>query len=349
MRVLIVTQAVDENDPILGFFCRWLTEFAKHFETIEVICLSEGSHALPPNVRVHSLGKEHASIYGSMLRRAAYAARFKWMAWKLRHEYDAVFVHMNQEYVLLAGWLWRIFGKRIYLWRNHYAGSFLTTIAAAFCTAVFCTSRASYTARYRNTLLMPVGIDMDIFRPVQGASRVPRSILSLGRIAPPKNIHLAVEAFGILSARGIDFIADIYGDVLPKDEDYARALHARVKALGLSQRVRFHAGIRNQDTPRIYSVADLFVNLSPAGMFDKTLLEAAACGCRVLSASPDFARESGEPPVSLDAASIAERMEQLLSGSSRRSSADMLAHHSLKALGNALAGVMAGHSESVGI
>ena len=58
MRLLIVTQKVDREDDLLGFFHQWIIEFAKHCESVTVICLEEGSHRLPSNVRVFSLGKE---------------------------------------------------------------------------------------------------------------------------------------------------------------------------------------------------------------------------------------------------------------------------------------------------
>ena len=58
MRLLIVTQAVASEDSVLGFFVRWIEEFAKHCERIEIICLKEGKHRLPANVCVYSLGKE---------------------------------------------------------------------------------------------------------------------------------------------------------------------------------------------------------------------------------------------------------------------------------------------------
>ena len=44
MRLLIITQKVDKNDDILGFFHRWILEFAKHYESVTVICLEEGDH-----------------------------------------------------------------------------------------------------------------------------------------------------------------------------------------------------------------------------------------------------------------------------------------------------------------
>src|SRR3989344_3943084 len=101
MRLLIVTQAVDRDDPVLGFFHRWIEELAKRYEYISVICLREGRHSLPQKIRVYSLGKEKGEQ-----SRSRYAFRFLALVWRLRAEYGAVLVHMNQEYVLLAGFLW---------------------------------------------------------------------------------------------------------------------------------------------------------------------------------------------------------------------------------------------------
>ncbi|MSU74856.1 hypothetical protein EXS57_03740, partial [Candidatus Kaiserbacteria bacterium] len=154
MKLLIVTQALDQDDVILSVYHNWVDELARHFERIEVICLKEGRHELPANVRVHSLGKERGAVM-----RGIYVWRFLSLAWRFRTEYNAVFVHMNQEYILIAGWLWKLLGKPIYLWRNHYAGSWFTDVAAAFCTKIFCTSKHSYTAKYKKTVLMPVGVD----------------------------------------------------------------------------------------------------------------------------------------------------------------------------------------------
>src|SRR3989344_8238781 len=97
---------------------------------------------------------------------------------------------MNQEYILLAGWLWRLTGKKITLWRNHHVGDFFTDLAARFCHRVFCTSKYSYTAKYSQTVLMPVGIDTEQFKPDPKVKRIPNSILFLGRLAPVKKPDL---------------------------------------------------------------------------------------------------------------------------------------------------------------
>ena len=171
MRLLITTQAVDLDDPVLGFMHRWIEEFAAHFDSIEVICLKQGRMQLPANVHVHSLGKPHfakaSRDEGSRLvSRIRYILRFYRYLWKLRGSYNAVFVHMNQEYVLLGGIFWRMSGKKFVLWRNHKKGSWTTRLAAGLATTVCYTSSAAYVAHFKNAVQMPIGIDTEFFKPV---------------------------------------------------------------------------------------------------------------------------------------------------------------------------------------
>lgn len=307
MKLLFVTQALDLDDPTLSVYHGWVAALAPHFERVIVICLKEGRHDLPANVRVHSLGKEKGK-----LSPVTYAARFLSLVWKLRHEYDRVFVHMNQEYILIAGWLWEILNKKAYLWRNHYAGSWMTDLAASTCTKVFCTSKHSYTAKYKKTVLMPVGVDLERFSWNEQVRREPYSILFLARISPSKHPDVLIEALGMLIDKSISFVASIYGSPLPEDEVYYSNLKARVEQLGLRDRVRFHAGIPNEKTPDVYRAYDIFVNCSQSGMFDKTIFEAAASGTLVLASSDDFKALAGDSYYFEGAVQLAERLQCLL-------------------------------------
>ena len=339
MKLLILTQVVDRTDPFLGFFHGWIAELATHFEHIEVICLREGQHALPANVRVHSLGKEKGAR-----SRIAYAVRFVGLAWKLRGSYDVVFVHMNQEYVLLAGWLWKILRKRVFLWRNHYAGGFLTDVAAMFAAKVFCTSRYSYTAKYQKTVIMPVGVDAELFAPSASAP-TPRSILFFSRFAPAKKPDVLLEALGALSREGIQFEASFYGTALPRDAEYRDGVIARSRDLGLNGNVKFYLGVPHTQAPEIFGKHEIFVNLASSGTYDKTMFEAVACGCVVVAASRDFATVVGELYlVSEDAKAVADKLRELLAltPQGRASMATelretVLKGHSLKTLGVRLA------------
>ncbi|MDB5204364.1 MAG: hypothetical protein JWP09_392 [Candidatus Taylorbacteria bacterium] len=276
MKLLIITQSIDKKNTVLGFFHSWVEEFAKRFEKITVICLEKGEYDLPQNVKVLSLGKEMGE---SKMR---YVLNFYNYIWNERKNYDTVFVHMNQEYVLLGSLLWKLLGKKVTMWRNHHSGNFLTDVACLLCDKIFCTSKFSYTAKFKQTVLMPVGIDTDYFKFDDNAKRTPRSILFLGRIAPIKKPDVLIEALRLLKTKGVPFKASLYGDALSKDMDYYNSLKKRVGDYGLNEFVSFHKGIPNTETALVYSKHDVFVNLSSSGMFDKTIFEAMACGCVVL-------------------------------------------------------------------
>src|SRR3989338_9595639 len=102
MQLLILTQKVDINDDILGFMHAWILKFAQACELVTVVCLEQGEHHLPANVKVLSLGKETGKS------RLKYLFNFYRYIWRERKNYSAVFVHMNEIYVIL-GWLcWKL-------------------------------------------------------------------------------------------------------------------------------------------------------------------------------------------------------------------------------------------------
>ena len=308
MKLLIFTQALDRNDATLSVYHDWILAIAKKFKKVTIICLKKGDYAVPENVTVLSLGKERGAS------RLQYVWNFYRYVIATRKNYDSIFVHMNQEYILLGGLLWKILGKKVYMWRNHHAGSFLTDIAAVFCTHIFCTSKFSYTAKYKKTIIMPVGIDTEIFKKLAGTIRAERTILFLARIAPVKKPHVLIAALDILKTKGINFKASLYGDPLAKDAMYAESLKKTALDKGLSDVVSFYGGIPNVDTVRVYGEHDIFVNLSSSGMYDKTIFEAIACESMVIASNKNLHGLIGEEYIFEEdnAQQLAEKLEQLL-------------------------------------
>jgi glycogen(starch) synthase len=112
--------------------------------------------------------------------------------------------------------------------------------------------------------------------------------LFYARMAPSKNPGLLLEALSILHKKSVPFSADLYGNALPQDQRFLDALKLKSKEYGLGESVRFLAGKPHEEGPAIFNAYEIFVNASRSGMYDKTLLEAAACECIVVSASKDF-------------------------------------------------------------
>jgi glycosyltransferase involved in cell wall biosynthesis len=272
MKILVITQIVDVDDPVLGFFHRWLEEFSSSFEKINVICLKKGEIDLPENIAVHSLGKEGGRS------RVKYIFRFYKYIWKMRGDYNAVFVHMNEEYVMLGGLMWRLLGKKIVMWRNFRTGSWMTPIASKLADTVCYTSNKSFTARYKNSVLMPMGIDTDFFKPAEQASE-PNTLLFLGRLDSIKRPEVFIEALKLVK---MPYSACLCGSPTYEDDQYANSIKKLAEPLVEKGSLILRKGVTNREARDLYQENAIYVNLTPSGSFDKTIGEAAACGCLVI-------------------------------------------------------------------
>lgn len=322
MRLLIVTQAVDTEDPVLGFFVRWIAEFAKHVEQVEVICLKEGKHALPSNVRVHSLGKEQG------ISRIGYIINFYRYIWRLRGEYDTVFVHMNPEYVVLGGLFWRAWGKRVALWYTHKQVDLKLRVAEMLVHDIFTASKASFRLKSAKLHVMGHGIDTDFFSPDKSVSRG-TAVLSLGRLSPTKRNDLIVRA-------AAEFPNDVW---IAGEGPERQKLEKLARELSLAPRVHF-LGAQTQEGARgAYRTAGVFAHASETGSLDKVVLEALACGLPVVTTAASLA----DLPVTIvlpTPQAMAEGVRAISHTDGDRLAAFVREHHSLPRLISALVGHM---------
>jgi glycosyltransferase involved in cell wall biosynthesis len=268
MKLLIITQKVDINDDILGFFHHWLEKFSQKFEKITVICLQKEKYQLPSNVKILSLGKETGRF------RLKYIWRFYKYIFGHWDEYEKVFIHMNPIYIVLGGLFWRLGRKKIVLWYNHPRGNLVTKIGYYLANNICYTSSLSFFSKYSKAQIMPAGIDTAVFRKLSEIKKTPNSILYLGRISPVKNVDILIDATKILSKKNVDFKLNIVGGFIKGLEKY--------------EKIKFHPPVPNYLTPEIYNQNEIFVNLTNTGSFDKTILEAMACENIVLISNLSF-------------------------------------------------------------
>lgn len=267
MRILIATQVLDEHHSNLGFFVRWVAEFAKHCESVVVVASAVGKHNLPKNVTIYSLGKEIGLEHRSRV------GRFFALMWSLRHEYDAVFVHMIPEFVIAGAIPWKLAGKKIGLWYVHGTVSWYLKVAAWFVDFIVTASPES--CRVQSTKVHSVGhgIDTDFFTPDPAVQRG-EQVLSVGRLMPSKRHDLAIRA-ATEEGKALRIAGD--GPEREPLEKLARELGARVTFLGgLSQ-----AELRDE-----YRRAQYLYYASETGSLDKVILEARATDTPIVSPTP---------------------------------------------------------------
>lgn len=283
MKLLIITQALDKHHPILGFFHRWVEEFAKHCESIVVICLQKGEYTLPDNVSVYSLGKEAGKS------KFAYLFTFYKLIWKLRSEYDSVFIHMNQIYVILGALFWRVQRKKIGLWYAHGSVSLSLKLAAKLTNKIFTSTEEGLRINTPKRVIVGQGIDTDNFRKI---NRPPSDILQLitvGRISQSKNLETLLRACAQLKETGTRFHFTIVGVPTTEAESlYDINMKALTAYLGLINEVSWVGAISNHELPTKLQQSDVFIHDGATNSLDKALLEAVLCGCVVLSSNPAY-------------------------------------------------------------
>lgn len=271
MKILICTQTVDSEHPILGFFYRWIEEFAEHCELVHVVCLWEGKYELPENVYVHTLGKETG---GGRIR---YLLRLYRYTWSLRKEYDLVFVHMIPQYVVLLGFFWRIAGKKIILWYSHRSITLWLRLAKLLTHQIFSTTPHAMRLSSKKVRFIGHGVDLSQFPLLPVPSR-PTQVLYVGRITHIKRIELMIDTFLAFQRLHPGSIFHLIGDVgSSSDEPYRQMLLSRIPDEA-KKSIIFHGSVPHREILNYLKRAHVFYNFSPTGGMDKAVLEALASG-----------------------------------------------------------------------
>lgn len=112
------------------------------------------------------------------------------------------------------------------------------------------------------------------------AAATGRTLLSLSRLHPKKNLPGLVTAWGQLAPRFPDWTLQISG---PDEGNHGAALAAQVARLGLGDRVRLTGSITEAAKPALFAAADLFVLPSFSENFGITVAEALAAGVPVVA------------------------------------------------------------------
>jgi peptidoglycan/xylan/chitin deacetylase (PgdA/CDA1 family) len=273
-RTLIFAQAVDDQDPLFGFFVTWLRGFAVYGSAHVCALRVNPSVVVPEQIRVHSLREKGGGRLQTVFRVFERSIA-------LRRDYDAVFVRGDAIYLVIAGWLWRLLGKRVVFWYTHYsAQSPLFWLGSCFAHEVVTAVPES------NPLTRAVAIGHHI--PLEEFQEMTHTSSQI--------LHFAV--IGRVSAvKRVPWIVDVVHKSLPESSYQltvvgAPGTQADRDALTscLNKQVLWiDTGVSPASIKKYYKESDVVISATP-GSLDKVIVEAAAAGRIVLSASSAILR-----------------------------------------------------------
>jgi len=292
LKIIFITQTVDQADDLLAAVHDWLERLAKKVEKLYVICLEKGEVNLPDNCRVISLGKEK---YPSKLI-------YFWKFYRslvpliLKKQADGVFVHMNEIYVHLAYPLASFKKIPIFWWKTHGHLSRKSKKAVGKVRKIFTASEESFPLETDKKIVTGHGIDTDRFGLRSGYPEEVKKILWVGRIMPVKHLEVLIEAADILiNQQKLALSFEVVGSA-PK-ADYLESLKRKIKELDLDDYFKFFGPIPNRDLVSYYQSADILVSTSDTRSLDKTVLEAMSSGTLVINSNFSFKEMFREMPL----------------------------------------------------
>ncbi len=313
MRLLVITQVLDRDDPILGFAHEWMRALAAHLEKLIVVPLKAGRCELPSNVEVRSLGKERGHGTLSILREFACVVGGACR----RREVDAILAHMVPRYAVYAAPFAIPMGIRSFLWYTHKGVDWALRCAEPLIVKAFTASELSFRLPTRKKVVTGHGIDTRAFAKDE-STRPTHDIAVIGRIAPAKDPLTLVEALGILDARGKRVSVLLAGGTLLESHDaYSKQVFDRARELHLADRFTSLGPVPHTAIRDVFLRAPLFVTPSLTGSIDKTVLEAMACERIAITCNESFEEVFGNLSNRLmfprgDAAALADRIERAL-------------------------------------
>ena len=289
----MITQKVDLDDDVLGFTHTWVNKLAGRVAHLYVLALAVGRHELRDNVTLYSMGKERGA---GRLRRFANFTRIV-APLVLRHQVDAVFVHMCPIYAVLSAPWAKLARVPMVMWYAHGHVSYTLKVAHWLVERVVSSTSEGFRLPSEKLVIVGQGIDTGIFKPAEGLRpERPFTVLSVGRISPIKDYETLIRAADILvnqrGQRDLRFV--VVGDVgMVEQEEYARHLGELVEAHRLGAYIEFVGSVPYSRVVDYYRQADAFVSTSRTGSLDKAALEAMACGLPILTCNEAFANILG--------------------------------------------------------
>jgi starch synthase len=187
--------------------------------------------------------------------------------------------------------------------------------------------------------LVPLGVDVDLFRPLRRRQPDPFTIGFVGQVTQRKGVSYLVQAFESLRPLGARLLV-VGRPIGPRDPWFRSGIVHRLP-------------VARSTLPEVYAEMDVVVLPSLIEGFGLTALEAMACGVPVIVSENTFASDivtdgvDGYVVPIRDAAAIADRIERLMNddalrlemGANARAAAE---HHSWHAFGRQIVALVDG-------
>jgi glycosyltransferase involved in cell wall biosynthesis len=283
-KLYLFNLSTDLDNPLLAFTHDWIIAASDIVESVEVVSTHLGRRNLPGNVRVRELG-------GGTFRQRVCAIlkclEIFFEIVKCRSDVK-VFYHMTNKVASILSFPLRLIGVKQAIWYSHSANPLTLKVASRFCDFVYSSAPSSLPFSSTKCRYVGHGINFSNFPDVEALDETVRhGFVSLGRIAPIKNIEKLLDAISqsTVDKKQVDLIGpfalnDNYQQQLQKFADERQV------------KINFRGPVAYGEVPNTLAKYSICYTGNP-NTTDKAAIESAAVGCFVISDEPDTQKLTG--------------------------------------------------------
>lgn len=287
LRLLLLVFCIDEDHPVLAWQAAVARRLGERVERLVVLADKIGNHApFESNTRIAAFPGKVLGIPHRL------GARFLLNPFVFRlcreERIERVLIHMAHKWAYSLYPAFAALRLPVTTWYAHGTVSPSLKLAVAASDRMLTSSPEGCRVPSRKVVSIGQAIDTSLFLPGNAASR--ERVVYVGRISERKRVHAIYEVARCVVRQGTGISGfDIVGAPLTRDDlAYCNALQMRVWRDGMERCFRFHGVVPQARIGEFYERAFLHLNLSHTGSLDKTVMEALACGCPVLTTNPPF-------------------------------------------------------------
>lgn len=275
-KIVLLTQIVDREDPILGFMVGWILECSRLFDEVHVICLKSGEYDFPAHVHVYSLGKERG--VSKLMYVLNFYKHFGTLFFKVKPQY--ILFHMGAIFNILAApffLLRSVVATKFMWWKAHGHINWMGKLALCFVDEVVTSTASGFPLNTKKRRIIGQAIDTNLFCLTESVERNPKEVLYVGRVMPIKQLEVFIETARILEPQGFTFrVVGPAGDI---------SYYEGLKQMASDTNIVWEGSCEHDELPALYQQAGFFLNTSLTHSLDKTVLEAMLCGCIPVTAN----------------------------------------------------------------
>lgn len=274
-KLTIFNIEMDSNSQFLAANIDLVNSFNRHFNDISVYATHVGSILENHQIRIVQLGG------GSRFRRIKAAIKLFFAVFRvtLFRNDTIIFYHMVTRIPATVGSYFKWIGIKQYIWYSHSKADEFLARAVNNVDLVFSPTVDSFPLASNKLICVGHGVKSALF-PYSG-QEVRKGVITVGRVVPIKRIEIFIQQFSSLNRELKERYSPllIIGDT-SIDREYVNSISTRALRAGLD--IQFLGQIPRESIPAILNRANFYFLGTPKSI-DKASIEAAMCGCVILS------------------------------------------------------------------